>query len=264
MSRVRLDAALAARGLARSRSHASQLIAEGRVTLNGRQVDKPALAIIDTDQLTVSGNAERVSRAAGKLEFALDQFDLDVAGRLCLDAGASTGGFTQVLVERGARQVVAVDVGHGQLAERLRVDNRIVVVEGYNVRDLSQAQVLAWTDGELPTVVVADLSFISLRLVLGPLTRSADPSAEFVVLVKPQFELQPRALRGGIVMKPNDRVRALLGVLDHAAELGLLVSGLVPSPLRGEHGNREFLLWLSRSTGSHPSEWVQHVEEVAG
>jgi 23S rRNA (cytidine1920-2'-O)/16S rRNA (cytidine1409-2'-O)-methyltransferase len=188
MPEQRLDAALAARGLARSRTHAATLIAAGVVTVDGRPAVKPALKVSETTEIEVAASDHYVSRAAHKLIAALDGFAVDPDGRVVLDAGASTGGFSQVLLERGARTVLAIDVGHGQLAPELVGAKGLVLVEGCNVRNLDRDSLAALTGvSEPPSLVTADLSFISLTTVLPALSATAAPGADFVLLVKPQF-----------------------------------------------------------------------------
>jgi len=184
--RARVDAELVRRGLARSRQQAAELIGAGKVSIDGLPAVKPGTAVAVTAALTVADDGERswVSRGAHKLVGALDAFQIPVVGRRCLDAGASTGGFTEVLLDRGAAQVVAVDVGYGQLAWSLRSDPRVVVVERTNVRDLSPEAI-----GGPVELIVADLSFISLATVLPALAGCACPSADIVPMVKPQFEV---------------------------------------------------------------------------
>ncbi len=240
--RARLDAELVRRGLARSRQQAAELVSAGRVKVAGTVATKPATAVdADTPVLVVTPpGQEWVSRGADKLLGALQAFDLAVPGRRCLDAGASTGGFTEVLLRHGAREVVAVDVGYGQLAWRVRTDPRVRVHERTNVRDLSPDVV-----GEPVDLVVADLSFISLRLVLPALVSCARPDADFVLLVKPQFEAGRAAVgAGGVVRDPAHRRGAVVDVASAAAALGLGVAGVVASPLPGPAGNVEFFLWL--------------------
>jgi 23S rRNA (cytidine1920-2'-O)/16S rRNA (cytidine1409-2'-O)-methyltransferase len=259
----RLDAALADRGLARSRTHAARLIADGLVTVNGAPVVRPAHKVADTDLIEVAGADHYVSRAAHKLLGALDAFDVQVDGRLALDVGASTGGFTQVLLERGARSVIALDVGHGQLAEEVARDPRVTVVEGFNARFMS-AETLAEASGasERPELVVGDLSFISLGLVLPALVATA-PTADFVLLIKPQFEVGRTGIREGIVHDKALREDAITGVLWAAWDAGLGTAGLAPSPIAGGAGNREFLVWLSAASGSNPTEWISRAHEIA-
>ncbi len=245
-ARRRLDAELVRRGLARSREHAASLIADGRVRLAGRSASKPATAVDPGEALVVveaPGGEEYVSRGGHKLTGALDEFathGLDVAGRRCLDAGASTGGFTDVLLRRGAASVVAVDVGYGQLAWSLRSDARVEVHDRTNVRELTPEVV-----GRPAEVVVADLSFISLRLVLPSLLSVSTPDADLVLMVKPQFEVgRDRVGKGGVVREPELRADAVRSVAEAAADLGLGVAGVTASPLPGPSGNVEYFLWL--------------------
>jgi 23S rRNA (cytidine1920-2'-O)/16S rRNA (cytidine1409-2'-O)-methyltransferase len=261
----RLDAALAARGLARSRTHAASLIAEGVVSVDGRPVTKASHRVDDAAVLEVAASDHYVSRAAHKLIAALDAFGVDPAGRVVLDAGASTGGFSQVLLERGASTVLAVDVGHGQLAPQLAGAAGLVLVEGCNVRHLDGAELARLTGvAEPPTLVVADLSFISLTTVLPALRASAAYDAEFVLLVKPQFEVGRSNTREGVVRDPGARGDAVMGVLWAAHDLGLRTAGVLSSPIAGTHGNREVLVLLSASRGADPSEWSGRVREATG
>ena len=255
-SDARLDAELVRRGLARSRALAVAAIDEGRVTVDGRPALKAALRVTQDAVLALDGDDRWVSRSAGKLVAALDAFGIAVAGRLVLDVGASTGGFTQVLLERGAREVIALDVGHGQLAPIIREDSRVRVVEGVNARELTP-ELLAAESGtaEAPQLVVADLSFISLGLVLPALLASADAGADFVLLVKPQFEVGRTGIREGIVRDRAARHDAVSGVLWSAWDLGLGTAGVISSPVIGGNGNQEYLVWLSASVGGNPTEW---------
>jgi 23S rRNA (cytidine1920-2'-O)/16S rRNA (cytidine1409-2'-O)-methyltransferase len=244
--RRRLDAELVRRGLARSREQAVALIAAGRVSVSGHAAAKPATGVAPAESIVVADDtaaADYVSRGGHKLAGALDVFEpagLTVAGRRCLDAGASTGGFTEVLLRRGAAEVVAVDVGYGQLAWALRTDPRVVVLDRTNVRDLTAEMV-----GDPVRLVVADLSFISLRLVLAPLIACASAASDFVLMVKPQFEVgAERVGRGGVVRDPKLRAEAIGDVARAAAALGLGVEGVTASPLPGPSGNVEYFLWL--------------------
>jgi 23S rRNA (cytidine1920-2'-O)/16S rRNA (cytidine1409-2'-O)-methyltransferase len=241
--RARLDTELVRRGLARSREHAAELVAAGRVMVAGRPVAKAATQVDAAEPVVVATDeAQWVSRGAHKLLGALEVFDdLDVAGRRCLDAGASTGGFTEVLLKRGAAEVVAVDVGYGQLAWSLRTAPRVVVLDRTNVRDLQPEQV-----GEpLPSLTVADLSFIGLGLVLPALRRCTQPDGELLVMVKPQFEVgRDRLGAGGVVREPELRVQAVVQVASAAELSGLGVLGVAASPLPGPAGNVEYFLWL--------------------
>ena len=243
---ARLDIELVRRGLARSREHAAGLVAAGRVTVSGRTADKPATQVgIDTPILVAEDDAgpDYASRGGHKLAGALAAFvprGLAVEGRRCLDAGASTGGFTDVLLRAGAAQVLAVDVGYGQLAWALRTDPRVVVHDRTNVRELTLDVV-----GEPVALVVGDLSFISLGLVLPALAGIATAEADFVLMVKPQFEVgRERLGAGGVVRDPALRADAVRGVGATAAGLGLGVAGVVASPLPGPSGNVEYFLWL--------------------
>lgn len=240
--RARVDAELVRRGLARSRQQAAELIDAGRVTIDGLPAVKPATAVAPNAALVVQDPAEKtwVSRGAHKLLGALDAFGIDVTGRRCLDAGASTGGFTEVLLERGAAEVVAVDVGYGQLAWSLRSDPRVRVIERTNVRDLTPDAI-----GGAAETVVADLSFISLSTVLPALTRCSHPGADIVPMVKPQFEVGRELVgAGGVVSDPRLRIDAVLQVARRAQELGWGTRGVTASPLPGPSGNVEYFLWL--------------------
>jgi 23S rRNA (cytidine1920-2'-O)/16S rRNA (cytidine1409-2'-O)-methyltransferase len=241
-----LDAELVRRGLARSRGQAADLVVAGRVTVAGQVATKVATAIGPDDPLLVTADGDQptyVSRGGAKLSGALAAFEplgLEVAGRRCLDAGASTGGFTDVLLRAGAQSVVAVDVGYGQLAWSLQTDERVEVVDRTNVRDLTAQAVGAPAD-----LVVADLSFISLTVVLPALLRVASPDADLVLMVKPQFEAgREKVGSGGVVRDPQVRAEAVAAVAHAAGTLGLGVRGVVASPLPGPAGNVEYFLWL--------------------
>ncbi|MFH9422406.1 TlyA family RNA methyltransferase [Streptomyces sp. NPDC017529] len=247
VARRRLDAELVRRKLARSREHASQLIAAGRVTVGGTTATKSATQVETSAALVVredEGDPDYVSRGGHKLAGALAAFaplGLEVAGRRALDAGASTGGFTDVLLRAGAGHVVAVDVGYGQLAWSLQSDDRVTVKDRTNVRELTLEQI----DGIPVDLVVGDLSFIPLGLVLPALVRCAAPGADLVLMVKPQFEVGKERLgSGGVVRSPELRAEAVRGVAGRAAGLGLGVAGVAASPLPGPSGNVEYFLWL--------------------
>jgi 23S rRNA (cytidine1920-2'-O)/16S rRNA (cytidine1409-2'-O)-methyltransferase len=243
--RARVDVELVRRGLARSRQQAAQLIDAGRVQIDGMPAAKAATAVAVTSQLTVAaGERSWVSRGAHKLIGALDAFQLDVANKRCLDAGASTGGFTEVLLDRGAREVVAADVGYGQLAWSLRSDPRVTVLERTNVRDLSADDIGGPVD-----VVVADLSFISLTTVLPALMSCASGDADIVPMVKPQFEVgREQVGAGGVVTDPQLRAGAVLAVGQHASAAGWHPVAVVASPLPGPSGNVEYFLHLRSHT----------------
>jgi 23S rRNA (cytidine1920-2'-O)/16S rRNA (cytidine1409-2'-O)-methyltransferase len=244
--RARVDAELVRRGLARSRQQAAELIGAGKVSIDGMPARKPGTAVAVTAALTVAEDGERgwVSRGAHKLIGALDAFEISVAGRRCLDAGASTGGFTEVLLDGGAKEVVAVDVGYGQLAWSLRSDARVVVVERTNVRDLTPDAI-----GGRADLVVADLSFISLSTVLPALAGCAAPNADIVPMVKPQFEVGRGLVgAGGVVHDPGLRADAVLAVAGRAGELGWHTVDVTASPLPGPSGNVEYFLRLRTQT----------------
>ena len=258
---MRLDAELVRRGLARSREQAGELVTAGLVTVAGQRAAKPATQVTRDAPISIAEEGEPgyVSRGGHKLAGALAAFGgsggsvppgkqsgpagLVVAGRPCLDAGASTGGFTDVLLRAGAAHVVAADVGYGQLAWSLRTDPRVTVLDRVNVRNLDQVE--AFTP--VPELVVADLSFISLTLVLPALVACAAPDADFVLLVKPQFEVgKGRVGAGGVVRDTADRSASVRKVTDAAGQLGLGVLGVTASPLPGPAGNVEYFVWLRR------------------
>ena len=264
MADARLDAALAERGIARSRTHAARLIADGLVTVDGVGVTKASTKVGESQVLEVAGADHYVSRAAHKLLGALDSFAVDVTGRRALDVGASTGGFTQVLLERGASHVIALDVGHGQLHTLIRSDPRVAVVEGANARFLTVESLAASSRvDEIPDLVVGDLSFISITQVLPALVETVGIGADFVLLIKPQFEVGRTGVREGIVTNPNLRADAVATVLWAAWDLGLGTAGLAPSPIIGTAGNHEYLVWFSAAVGTNPTEWLQRVNELA-
>jgi 23S rRNA (cytidine1920-2'-O)/16S rRNA (cytidine1409-2'-O)-methyltransferase len=267
VARRRLDAELVRRGLARSREHAQQLIAQDRVRISGSPASKPATQVDEAAALVVvaaGSGPDYVSRGAHKLLGALAAFDPDgvlVRGRRCLDAGASTGGFTDVLLRGGAAHVVCVDVGYGQLAWALRSDDRVTVMDRTNIRTLTAADL-----PYRPELVVADLSFISLRLVLAALAGVVAPGADLLLMVKPQFEVGREALAGqasgGVVRDPDLRVSAVLEVAEAAWAAGLGTVGIVASPLPGPSGNVEYFLHLRADAGPpDPAEVRRAVEQ---
>ena len=243
---LRLDQALVAAGLAPSRARAQALIAAGAVSLDGVPATRPAARVGAGARLEVTGDPfPWVSRAGVKLAHALAVFGLDPAGAVALDLGASTGGFTHVLLDRGAVQVWAVDVGHGQLVPEIRDDGRVHAIEGLNVRELTAAHVPP------PDWIVADLSFISLAKALPPALGLAAPGATLVALVKPQFEVGPAHVgKGGIVRDPAAIAAARAGVRDFLTAAGWTVLGEAESPIRGGDGNAEFLI-AARSRECH-------------
>ncbi len=253
---MRLDVALVERGLTRSRTRAVELIARGEVHVNGVPAAKASLRITPADSVTVDADADHwVGRAAGKLLGAFDVFGLSAHGRRCLDIGASTGGFTQVLLEKGAAHVIALDVGHDQLAPEIAAHPRVEERSGTTVRGLRPEDI-----GGPVELAVGDLSFISLRLVLSEIAGLLTEDGEAVLLIKPQFEVgRDRIGRRGVVTSTSARGQALEGVLRRAAEVGLGVRGLAPSPLRGSEGNHEYLVHLTRRTGAGMTWQAQQV-----
>jgi 23S rRNA (cytidine1920-2'-O)/16S rRNA (cytidine1409-2'-O)-methyltransferase len=244
VSKSRLDQLMVERGLAGSRAKAQALVLAGQVFSGERRLDKPGHAVAADTPLEVRGAAiPYVSRGGTKLAHALDHFGIDPAGLVALDVGASTGGFTDVLLQRGARKVYAVDVGHGQLDWRLRHDPRVVVLEKRNVRHLSRDHVLDPVD-----LVVCDVSFISLELALPPALALAAPTALLIALIKPQFEVgKGQVGKGGVVRDPalHETVCARIGRWLAEAQ-GWRVRGVIPSPITGPKGNREFLIVADR------------------
>jgi 23S rRNA (cytidine1920-2'-O)/16S rRNA (cytidine1409-2'-O)-methyltransferase len=249
--RRRLDAELVRRGLVPSRTRAAQAVAAGRVVVDGAPAFTPARQVAPDEAISVTGPPPRfVSRAGSKLEGALDAFALEVEGRRVLDAGASTGGFTDCLLQRDAEHVYSVDVGHGQLAWTLRADARVTVLDRTNVRELTPGHI----DGVVP-LAVADLSFISLLTVAPALGRCTTADGDLVLLVKPQFEAgRPRIGKGGVVRDPRVHAEVLHEVVDGLGELGLVAVAATASRLRGADGNREFFVHCRRSGDRVSSE----------
>lgn len=244
--RRRLDQALVDRGLVASRQRAQAMVRAGLVRVAGTSVDQPDRLVTAADAIEVEGNSAYVSRGGEKLAAALDAFAVDPRGRSCLDVGASTGGFTDVLLQRGAATVIAVDVGYGQLAWTLRQDPRVIVMERVNIRHLDR----------LPTpadLAVIDVSFISLRLVLPRVRELLTPPGDVFALFKPQFEVGKGEVgKGGVVRDPEQRRRALDEFGRFATALGYEVLGTIASPVLGAKGNQEFFVRLRPvATGSH-------------
>ena len=239
-STSRLDSELVRRGLARSRAQAARSIEEGRVRIDGVATVKPATRVTPDAELTVEGADHYVARSAHKLIAALDAFEIGPAQRL------------------------ALDVGHGQLVPELRADDRVVVVEGENARELSSERLAELSSSpEQPTLVVVDVSFISLTTVLPALAASIPADADLVVLVKPQFEVGRGGAREGIVRDRAARLEAVSTVLWAAWDLGLGTAGVISSPVLGSNGNQEYLAWLQRECGSNPTEWGRAIDALA-
>jgi 23S rRNA (cytidine1920-2'-O)/16S rRNA (cytidine1409-2'-O)-methyltransferase len=259
---MRLDQLIVDRGLAGTRSRAQALLMAGRVKVgsgDGARSNRKAGELVEASvPLEVETPLAYVSRGGEKLAGALDAFTVDPAGLVCLDVGASTGGFTDLLLQRGASRVHAIDVGRGQLAETLRRDPRVVARERTNARGLSPALL-----GELVALAVIDVSFISLRLVLPPTAACLAPGGRVVALVKPQFEAGRGRAPGGVVRDPAIHREVLLAALDHARGAGLVPQDMVASPLLGPAGNREFFLLASAAPREgDPADWVARIADL--
>lgn len=261
MARRRLDAELVRRGLSATRSEAQVAVRHGLVLVEGRPANKPSTLVDPSAPVELVGPPRRfVSRAGGKLEAALERFAVDVRGRHALDAGASTGGFTDCLLRRGAAHVVAVDVGYGQLAWALRTDERVTVLERTNVRGL-RPELLPYA----PQVVVADLSFISLRLAVPALAGVASRDADLILLVKPQFEVgRERVGSRGVVRDPAAWRDAIRGVADACVGHGLAPVGIMASPLPGPAGNLEFPMHAEVGPAGRMLDVDQAIEQARG
>lgn len=240
MSELRLDVALVQRGLSPSRERAQEAISAGMVKVNGAVLTKAARKVLDADLLEVTGDPIGfVGRGGLKLEGALDQFQIDPRGLVCLDVGASTGGFTDCLLQRGARLVYAVDVGRDQLHPSLRESPSVVVMEGTDIRLVERLD-------EAPALIAIDVSFISLTLILPAVVRLLAPGGRIIALIKPQFEVGPGGVgKNGIVRDPKQHLRAIDRVLGTATGLGLVAGPVIPSPVLGTEGNKEFLVTLA-------------------
>ena len=262
---VRVDIALVERGLARSRNQAAALVDAGRVLIDGKQARKASVDVTDEARIKLLEAVDYVSRAGHKLASALDEFGaLEITGKVALDVGASTGGFTDVLLRRGATRVVAIDVGHDQMVPELRENSRVTCVEGFNARELSPES-LEGAIGVLPHfgLVVADLSFISLTLVLDAMV-SVAPDADYVLLIKPQFEAGKQSLSAkGIVTDHRLRAGAIMQVLEHARKVGLGALAVTKSELPGTHGNIEYVVWLNPTCKTYASDWQERVDKLA-
>ncbi|NMC02278.1 MAG: TlyA family RNA methyltransferase [Chloroflexi bacterium] len=258
MERERLDVLLVARGLAESRSLAQRLIGAGEVLVDGRVVDKPGAQVPMTATLTLAARPRFVSRGGEKLDAALERFAIPVAGRVAADIGASTGGFTDCLLQRGALRVYALDVGYGQLAWTLRQDPRVVVLERTNARYVTALP-------ERVDLIVSDVSFISVRLIYPTAVRWLREGGEIVSLIKPQFEAgRAQVGKGGVVRDPAVHRQVLVEVCAALAELGLGLRGLMVSPLLGPAGNLEFLGWWQPGVaGDDVPAWIERALQEA-
>jgi 23S rRNA (cytidine1920-2'-O)/16S rRNA (cytidine1409-2'-O)-methyltransferase len=239
--RVRLDKLLVDSGYFDSRQRAQRAILAGEILVAERVFDKPGSLVLPDVAIRVTAAERYVSRGGYKMEAALDRFGIDPSGRRCLDVGASTGGFTDCLLQRGASEVVTVDVGHNQLAWKIRSDSRVKVFEGINARFLDAEQL-----GANFSLAVADVSFISLTLVLGPMFKCLEQTGEIVALIKPQFELDAKRVdKGGIVRDATNRAAAVEKIQNFVTgQLGRQWLGVIESPILGIKGNQEFLAWL--------------------
>ena len=260
--RQRLDLELVERGLAASRQQAQQLIRSGRVRSGTLVLDKPGVAVAPSLPLAVEQPPRFVSRGGEKLVAALEALEIAVEGRICLDGGISTGGFSDCLLQHGAARIYGIDVGYGQTAWSLRTDPRVVLRERTNLRHLEPAELYGPND-PWPDFAVADVSFISLARVLPALRRLLRRPAEAVLLVKPQFEVGPgRVGKGGVVRDPAAHVDAIAGVIGAATELEWEPAGLVGSPITGPAGNHEYLLWLVERGGQQPVDRFQGLATI--
>ncbi len=244
--KTRLDQFLLLNGLACSRNQAQQLIRAGKVRdLNGQLLDKPGQEVVDTIELQIKQAPRFVSRGGEKLLEAFKKFDIQIGGRICLDCGISTGGFTDCLLQHGAARVYGIDVGYGQIAWKLRQDSRVVLFERTNLRTLTPEEIYG-SDSKPSDFVVADLSFISLKLVLKSITNLVKgKQSEGVLLVKPQFEVgRERIAKKGVVKDPSAHIDALNGVIEACKLNGWFPKGLIASPITGPAGNHEYLLWV--------------------
>ncbi|MDR7556447.1 MAG: TlyA family RNA methyltransferase [Armatimonadota bacterium] len=255
--RVRLDVLVVARGLAASRHQAEAAIRAGEVYVDGRRIDKPGALVAPTAVLERRAGAQFVSRGGVKLAAALDAFGIDVAGRVAIDVGASTGGFTDCLLQRGARRVYAVDVGRGVLHWRLRQDPRVVVLEGRHAARLRPDDI-----PEAADLATVDVSFISVLKVLPAVSRLVRPGGLLVVLVKPQFEAGPRAARKGVVRSPTVHAQVLRATAAGIRALGLSPVRVVASPLVGPKGNREFFLLVHNAPGQAAEDLDEEIARV--
>ena len=263
-NKLRLDALMVEKGLAASRQRAKALIEAGGVSVNGVSARKASFMCLREDEILSAPDIGYVGRGGLKLEGALQRFPVDVQGKTALDVGASTGGFTQCLLNRGAAKVFAVDVGRGQLSQKLLGDTRVISMENTDIRDV-RPEDLGGPVAEAVALAVCDVSFISLRLVLPAISGLLRANGEIIALIKPQFEAGRRALgKKGVVKNPDDIKKAIADIAAFAGGIGLGAHGLCPSPIRGGDGNAEFFIWLSKSVLCEigPGDIQRAMEEI--
>lgn len=258
MAKKRADVYLTETGIAGSREQARRLINEGKVLADGKPVGKPASLIDEHSHITVIEEPSYVSRGAFKLEKAIDSFGVDPEGKLAVDVGASTGGFTDLLLRRGAEKVVAIDVGYGQLAWPLRQNPRVIVMERTNIRDVKPEDLPALAD-----LVTIDVSFISIGKIHGAVADLLKPDGEIIALIKPQFEAgRERVGKKGVVKDPEVHRDVIRRLWDFYEEHGMFIKGLTYSPIKGPEGNIEFLIYLSRTNSSALKNKDEVIERV--
>lgn len=260
MAKQRLDTLLVERELCSSRQQAQRLILAGEVSVNQQVIDKPGTEVETKAQIDIKARSPYVSRGGEKLAQALETFTIPIKDRICLDGGISTGGFTDCLLQAGAKKVYGVDVGYGQVDWRLRNDPRVVLRERTNLRYLTPEEL--YGENELADLAVVDVSFISLTKILPALWQLLQSPREVVLLVKPQFEVgRSRVGKKGVVRDPDDQAEAIFQVLQSAQQLGWQYRGLTNSPIQGPAGNIEYLLWLGMHS-STPSPDLNAIEQV--
>jgi 23S rRNA (cytidine1920-2'-O)/16S rRNA (cytidine1409-2'-O)-methyltransferase len=259
---TRIDSRLFELGMASSRSQAAQLISRGIVEVDGKRVQKPSQKVTEKQRVEVLEAKHFVSRAGFKLDNALDSFQISIEGRICLDIGASTGGFTDCLLQRGAAMVLALDVGTAQLVNDIAENAAVRELSNQNIREFSKDQMLSVSpEFEKLSVVVCDLSFISITHAL-PIVHSLSSELDMVALIKPQFEVGQHSLSAsGVVSDWRERRRAIEQVVDESKKLGFKVMGLVRSTIKGATGNQEYLIWLNKG-GSNISDWDGNIEAL--
>lgn len=257
----RLDLALVERGLVESRTRAARLIDAGDVQVDGRIVTKAGYRVDPESNIDVTALTRWVARSAMKLLAACERFGIDLTGRTVLDIGASTGGFTEVALSRGAKRVVALDVGHGQLHPRIRDDYRVIVREGVNARELTNDEVESWGVSRIDDVIV-DVSFISLTHIISSLVAALGTDFRYVFLIKPQFEVGKGNLVDGVVRDAAKRDAAVLAVCEAIHAAGLPISGVMASPIDGEHGNREALVYGDSTMSLDARQWKDLVASL--